>query len=144
MNRFARAAAWLSIASAFGGVPHVMEDLRYGQARNFHMTTVQFEWFSGAVAVVTAAAALACLSGARWGAAGVFVIGVLWSVLGAADHYRAFLPGTFREGLSSRVGVWLIVGLQLASALAAVGSLLRDRGLITSPGAPMRTGPPLS
>ncbi|TMK86023.1 MAG: hypothetical protein E6G44_05170 [Actinobacteria bacterium] len=125
MNRLARVAGWLSIVSLVGIVPHVMEDLRYGQAQNFHMTTVQFEWFSGAVAVVTTAAALACLSGARWGAAGVFVIGVLWSVLGATDHYRAFLPGTFREGLSSRVWVWLIVGLQGAAAIVAGVAALR-------------------
>src|SRR5207237_826014 len=81
--------------------------------------------FVAAVAVVTTAAALACLSGARWGAAGVFVIGVLWSVLGATDHYRAFLPGTFREGLSSRVWVWLIVGLQGAAAIVAGVAALR-------------------
>jgi len=119
VNRSARVAAWLSIASFLGIVPHVMEDVRYGQAANFHMTVVQFEWFAGAVALATAGCAMLCLAGWRSGAVGVLLIGLLWSVLGAIDHHRAFLPGTFRAGLSSRLWVFLIVGLQAASALAA-------------------------
>jgi hypothetical protein len=119
VNRFARLSAWLSVASLLGIVPHVMEDLRYGQAEHFHMTTGQFEWFSGAVVLATAAAAMASLAGLRWGAYAVLFIGVLWSVFGAADHYRAFLLGTFREGVSSRVWIWLLVGPQAAAALTA-------------------------
>lgn len=124
MNRSARIAAGLSIASLLGIVPHVMEDIRYGQARNFHMTIVQFEWFAGAIALATAGAALLCLAGWRSGALGVLLIAVLWSVLGAADHYQAFLPGTFRDGLSSRAWVFIIVGVQAAAALAAGLALL--------------------
>ena len=48
-------------------------------------------------------------------------------VLGAADHYGAFLPGTFRDGLSSRVWVWLIVGFQAAATIATAASLIRSR-----------------
>jgi hypothetical protein len=66
VNRSARVAARLSLASLLGIVPHVMEDLTHGQAENFHMTTVQFEWFSGLAVVATAAAALSCLSGFSW------------------------------------------------------------------------------
>ena len=131
MNRPARIAAWLSIASFVGIVPHVMEDLRYGQAHNFHMTTVQFEWFAGAIALITASAALLCLSGWRSGALGVLLIGLLWSVLGAADHYRAFLPGTFRTGLSSRAWVWSIVALQGAAAVTAALALRSSRATTT-------------
>ena len=127
MSRPARIAGWLSIASLLGIVPHVMEDLRYGQAHNFHMTTVQFEWFSGAIALATAGAAMLCLTGWRSGAVGVLIFGSLWSVLGAADHYGAFLPGTFRDGLSSRVWVWLIVGFQAAATIATAASLIRSR-----------------
>ena len=125
MNRAARVAAWLSIASLLGIVPHVMEDLRYGQAANFHMTTVQFEWFAGAVVLATAGAAMLCLAGWRSGAVGVLTFGALWSVLGAIDHHRAFLPGTFRDGLSSRAWVFLIVGLQAAAAIKAALCLKR-------------------
>lgn len=133
MNRAARIAAWLSIASFAGIVPHVMEDLRYGQAHNFHMTTVQFEWFSGAVALLTAGAAMLCLAGWRSGAVGVLLIGLLWSVLGAADHYRAFLPGAFRAGISSRCWIWLFAGLQAAAAIIAAVAVRR-----TSTRAPTR------
>ncbi len=136
MNRSARLAARLSIASLLGIVPHVMEDLRYGQPHNFHLTTVQFEWFSGAIALATASAALLCLAGWRAGALGVLLIGVLWSVLGAADHYQAFLPGTFRGGLSSRTWVFMIVGVQAAAALAAGMALLhagQTEGAVTPP-----------
>ncbi len=125
MNRPARLAAWLSIASLLGVVPHVMEDLRYGQAANFHMTTVQFEWFSGIVVLATAGAAMLCLAGWKSGAVGVLLIGLLWSVLGAADHYRAFLPGTFRDGLQSRVWVFVVIGLQAAAAITAALCLKR-------------------
>ena len=125
MNRPTRVAAWLSIASLVGIVPHVMEDVRYGQAANFHMTTVQFEWFAGAVVLATAGAAMLCLAGWRSGAVGVLTFGALWSVLGAIDHHRAFLPGTFRAGLSSRAWVFVVIGLQAAAALAAGSALLR-------------------
>jgi hypothetical protein len=125
VNRSARVAAWLSIASLLGIVPHVMEDLRYGQAVNFHMTTVQFEWFAGAIVLATAGAAMLCLEGWRSGAVGVLLFGVLWSVLGAIDHRRAFLPVTFRAGLSSRAWVFLIVGLQATAAVTAARSLLQ-------------------
>jgi hypothetical protein len=125
VNRPARIAGWTSIASLLGIVPHVMEDLRYGQAVNFHMTTAQFEWFAGAVVLASAGTAMLCLEGWRSGAVGVLLFGVLWSVLGAIDHHRAFLPGTFRAGLSSRVWVFLIVGLQAVAALAAGLALLR-------------------
>ena len=125
MNRPARIAGWLSIASLLGIVPHVMEDLRYGQAVNFHMTAVQFEWFAGAVVLATAGAAMSCLEGWRTGAVGVLLFGVLWSVLGAIDHRRAFLPGTFRAGLSSRAWVFMIVGLQAAAAIKAALCLKR-------------------
>jgi len=125
VNRPARLAAWLSIASLLGVVPHVMEDLRYGQAANFHMTTVQFEWFSGIVVLATAGAAMLCLAGWKSGAVGVLLIGLLWSVLGAADHYRAFLPGTFRDGLQSRVWVFVVIGLQAAAAITAALCLKR-------------------
>jgi len=124
VSRPARIAGWLSIASLLGIVPHVMEDLRYGQAHNFHMTTVQFEWFAGAVVLATAGVAMLCLEGWRSGAIGVLLFGVLWSVLGAVDHHRAFLPGTFRAGVPSRVWVFLIVGLQAVAALAAGLALL--------------------
>jgi len=127
VSRAARIAAGLSATSFLGIVPHVMEDLRYGQAQNFHMTTVQFEWFSGAVALATAGAALLCLAGWRSGAVGVLLVGLLWSVLGAVDHYRAFLPGTFRDGTSSRIWVLVTVGLQAAAAIAAGFALLRAR-----------------
>lgn len=122
MKAPAGVAPWLSIASLLGIIPHVMEDVRYGQAQNFHMTTVQFEWFSGVVVVATVAAAMASLAGSRWALYAVLVIGALWSVLGAADHSRAFLSGEFREGFSSRLWVWLLAGLQAAAAItAAVG-----------------------
>jgi hypothetical protein len=115
----ARVAAWLSIASLLGIVPHVMEDARYGQAQNFHMTTVQFEWFTGLAVLTTVAAAMSCMSGSRFGAYAVLLIGVLWAGLGAADHYRAFIPGGFRAGISSRCWVWLLAGLQAAAAISA-------------------------
>jgi hypothetical protein len=124
----ARVAAWLSIASLVGIVPHVMEDVRYGQAQNFHLTTVQFEWFSGVAVLVTAATALSCLSGSRFGAYAVILIGVLWAGLGAADHYRAFVPGDFRAGISSRCWVWLLVGLQAAAGVVMAGAALRLPG----------------
>jgi hypothetical protein len=129
VNRFVRAAGWLSIASFLGIVPHVMEDARYGQAANFHMTTVQFEWFSGLAALATATAALWCLSGSRYGAYAVLLVGALWAGLGAADHYRAFLPGSFRAGISSRTWIWLLAGLQGAAAICAAGAVrtLRSR-----------------
>jgi hypothetical protein len=119
-------AAWLSIASLLGIVPHVMEDARFGQPANFHMTIVQFEWFSGFVVVATAASALSCLSGSRLGTYSVLVIGVLWAGLGAADHVRAFLPGQFRAGVSSRCWVWLLVGLQAAAAICAALAIRRS------------------
>jgi hypothetical protein len=125
VNRSARWAAWLSIGSLLGIVPHVMEDLRFGQPRNFNMTTMQFEWFSGAVVLATAAVAMACLAGRRWGLFGVMLFGLAWSILGAADHLHAFLPGGFREGISSRLWVLFIVGFQAAAAAAAATSLLR-------------------
>jgi len=140
VNRPARLAAWLSIASFIGIVPHVMEDLRYGQAANFHMTTVQFEFFSGIVVLATAGAAMLCLAGWKSGAVGVLLIGLLWSVFGAADHYRAFLPGAFRDGLSSRAWVCLIVTFQIAAAVAATTSLLQSRESATSRAFNMRTG----
>jgi hypothetical protein len=121
----ARVAAWLSIASLLGIVPHVMEDARYGQAQNFHMTTVQFEWFSAFAVLSTAAAALSCLSGSRLGEYAVFLIGALWVGLGVADHYRAFLPGAFRAGISSRCWIWLAIGLQ-ASAMISAGMTMRS------------------
>ena len=133
MNRAARVAAWLSIASFAGIVPHVIEDARYGQAANFHITVVQFEWFSGAVVLLTAVAAMLCLAGWRSGDVGVLLIGLLWSVLGAVDHHRAFLPGAFRAGLSSRIWIWLIIGLQAAAAITAGVALRR-----TSTRAPTR------
>ena len=114
------------MASLLGIVPHVMEDVRYGQAQNFHMTTVQFEWFSAFVVGATAAAALWCLSGSRHGAYAVLVIGLLWAGLGAADHYRAFLAAPFRDGLSSRCWIWLLVGLQAAAAITAVLAMRRS------------------
>jgi hypothetical protein len=117
------------VGSLLGVVPHVIEDLRYGQARNFHMTTVQFEWFSGVVVLATAAAALGSMAGSRFGTIGVLAMGVLWSVIGAADHYRAFVPGDFRTGLSSRLWVWLLIGLQAAASVTAALALRRpDRG----------------
>jgi hypothetical protein len=119
VTRAGRVAGWLSIASLLGIVPHVIEDARYGQPQNFHMSVVQFEWFSGFVVLATAAAALWCLSGSRFGAYAVLLIGVLWAGLGAADHYRAFLPGAFRAGISSRCWVWLAVGLQAAATITA-------------------------
>lgn len=125
MNRFARWAAWLSIGSLLGIVPHVMEDLRFGQPRNFNMTTMQFEWFSGAVVLATVVMAMACLAGRRWGVVGVLLFGLAWSVLGAADHLHAFLPGGFREGLSSRLWVVFIVGFQAAAAVGAILALRR-------------------
>ena len=127
MNRAARLAGWLSIGSLIGIVPHVMEDVRYGQAQNFHMTTVQFEWFSGVVVLATATAALGAMAGSREGTIAVLAIGILWSVIGAADHSRAFIPGEFRTGLSSRLWIWLIVGLQAAAAVMAAVALTRAR-----------------
>jgi hypothetical protein len=119
VNAPARLAAWLSITSLLGIVPHVMEDARYGQAANFHLTILQFEWFSAFVVGATAAAALACLAGSRFGAYAVLVIGVLWAGLGAADHYRAFLPGPFRSGVSSRAWIVTFATLQASAAVCA-------------------------
>jgi hypothetical protein len=136
VNRSARLAARLSIVSLLGIVPHVVEDLRYGQAANFHLTTVQFEWFAGAMVLATAGAAMLCLERSRSGAVGVLMFGALWSVLGAVDHHRAFLPGTFRDGLSSRTWVFMIVGVQACAALAAGLALLhagRTEGAVTPP-----------
>jgi hypothetical protein len=114
------------MGSLLGVVPHVMEDVRFGQAQNFHMTTVQFEWFSGVAIAATGVAALACLSGSRLGAYGVMLIGTLWAVIGGVDHHQAFLPGAFRTGLSSRVWVWLLAGLQAAAAVVAAMAVGRS------------------
>jgi hypothetical protein len=134
VNRPARLAAGLSVASLVGIVPHVMEDLRYGQAANFHMSTVQFEWFSGVVVLATAAAAMACLSRSQWGAYAVVLIGAVWAVLGAADHLRAFLPGEFRSGLGSRLWIWLIVTLQAAASISAAVALLSAHAAVDGAG----------
>jgi hypothetical protein len=127
VRRAFRLAAWLSTSSLLGIVPHVMEDVRFGQARNFHMTTVQFEWFSGVAIAATAVAALSCFSGSRPGAYGVMVIGTLWAVIGGVDHHQAFLPGAFRAGLSSRLWIWMLAGLQAAAAVVAAIAVGRSR-----------------
>jgi hypothetical protein len=103
-----------------------MEDLRFGQPRNFNMTTMQFEWFSGAVVLATVATAMASLAGRRWGLVGVLLFGLAWSILGAADHLHAFLPGGFREGISSRLWVLFIVGFQGLAALSSLAALRVD------------------
>ena len=101
----------------------MIEDNARGVPQRFGLSAVQAEWLFGLFIAAQIMAALTSLGGRRWGTAAVLLIGLVWVVAALADHYAAFLPGTFRTGLPSRAWVWILVAFQGAAALFAARAL---------------------
>jgi hypothetical protein len=123
-----RLAAWLSVASLAAVVPHAIEDATLGVPQRFGLSPVAAGWLFGLFVAAQIAAAVAALEGRRWAPPAMVVIGAVWAAGALIDHAGAFQTGSFRAGLSSRVWVWSIVGLQSAVAFVA-GSVATSRRL---------------
>jgi hypothetical protein len=126
-SRRLRLAAWLSVASLAAVVPHAIEDAIMGVPQRFGLSPVVAGWLFGLFVAAQVAAAVAALEGWRWAPPAMVVIGVVWAAGALIDHPGAFQTGSFRAGLSSRVWVWSIVGLQGAVAILAGSVVLRRR-----------------
>jgi hypothetical protein len=123
-----RLAGWCSMASLAAIVAHGADDFAHGLPARVGVSNTTYMWVFGLIAMGTALAAGVAISGARWGAVVVVLIGIAWAAGAAADHYQAFLSDPFRESFSSRLWVWLIVGLQGAAAMLGARGLMRRRG----------------
>jgi hypothetical protein len=97
-------------------VPHVIEDSASHVPERFGLTPAAGRWLFGLFIAAQVVAALGAIDGRTWGASAVFLIGLVWVAAAVGDHYRAFMPSSFRDGLPSRAWVWILVGLQGAAA----------------------------
>ena len=127
-ERATRAAAWCSALSLLGIVPHVAEDMARRVPERFGLTSVSAGWLFGAFVALQVIAVVGALEGRGWALFLVVLIAAVWVSAEVADHYRAFLPGAFRQGLPSRAWVWLIVGLQAAAGAFAAQGIRARKG----------------
>jgi hypothetical protein len=121
-RRAARIAAWLSIASLAGIAPHVVDDSVHGGFHRIGMSDELYGWIVAVAVLATVLGAAGTLLGRRGGLPLLLAMAVLWSGVGLFEHHRAFLPVPFRETLSSRVWVWLLVGLQAGAAVSGLAA----------------------
>lgn len=131
-SRRLRLAAWLSVASLAGVVPHAIEDATLGVPQRFGLSRVAAAWLFGLFVAAQVGAMVAALEGRRWGPPAMVVIGLVWVVAAVVDHPGAFQAEAFRSGLASRLWVWTIVGLQAGAAVLAASVAFR-RGEEPSP-----------
>lgn len=87
--------------------------------------TTAATWMFGGILALQMMLALASVRDRRWGYGGILLLATAWVVVTTIQHSGAFLPGTFRTGLWSRLAVWGTVGFQ---AIAALASLTAFRG----------------
>jgi len=122
----ALAAALCSAGSLLGLVPHLMEDLVSGIPERFGISHLVFEWSMGVAVASTVVAAVLAVRGRRRALIAAAVIGVGWVLAAVLDHPGAFTPDAFREGLSSRLWVWIVTIGQGAAAVFAIAALRRS------------------
>jgi hypothetical protein len=126
-DRATRAAAWCSALSLAGIVPHVAEDMARSVPERFGLTSVSAGWLFGGFIALQVIVVVAALEGRRWGLPLVALVAAIWVSAAVLDHYRAFLPGPFRQGLPSRAWVWLLVALQAGAGGFAIRGILGRR-----------------
>ena len=119
-------AVTASVASLIGLVPHGADDVANGALSGFMISPTALAWGFGALVTGTVFAAVWGAAGSRRAMQTVRAAGMAWVVVALADHWRAFTPLDFRDGLSTRMWVWLIVGLQGAAAVCAHRALERE------------------
>lgn len=121
------AAAVLTALSPIAIVPHIVEDAGAGAFGRFGLEPDAASLIVGAAIAIQVLFAFGALRDHRWGYGGVLFFGVVWVLATVIDHPGAFLTGTFRAGLTSRLPVWGIIVLQGGAAIAALMSLRSTR-----------------
>ncbi len=121
-----RVALAASVVSFVGIIAHSMEDFLEGVPARFGLSMSAAAWLLGiAVAIQIGLLVVAAHGHNRAALAGVAVYGIGWVLAALADHPQAVLPGTFRQGFSSRAWVLFIIVGQAVAAVAAVIAVRR-------------------
>lgn len=122
-----RLAATASALSILGIVPHALEDFDRGIPERFGVSP---EAGASALALALTLQALAMIGSSSIGVArttslvALATIGAGWTFAAIIDHPSAFTTTPFRDGLESRLAVWLIVVPQLIAVVLAIRALI--------------------
>ncbi len=121
---YRRAALAASAVSFLGIIPHSIEDFLVGVPGDFGLSTSSAAWLLGIALTVQIGLLLVATSHHTGALVGVVVYGFGWVLAALVDHPEAVMPAPFRDGMSSRVWVLLIVAGQATAAVAAALALL--------------------
>lgn len=124
LSLYRRTALAASAVSFLGIIPHSIEDFLEGVPGAFGLSTSSAAWLLGIALTVQIGLLLIATSHHKGALVGVVVYGIGWVVAALVDHPDAVMPAPFRDGLSSRVWVLLIVAGQAMAAVAAALALL--------------------
>ncbi len=121
---YRRTALAASALSFLGIIPHSIEDFLAGVPGTFGLSTSTAAWFLGIALTVQIGLLLVATSHHRGALVGIVIYGIGWVIAALVDHPEALMPAPFRDGVSSRVWVLLIVAGQAMAAVAAALALL--------------------
>lgn len=124
---YRRTALAASAVSFLGIIPHSIEDFLEGVPGAFGLSTSTAAWLLGVALTVQIGLLLIATSHHQGALVGVVAYGIGWVVAALVDHPEAFMPAPFRDGISSRVWVLLIVAGQAMAAVAAALALLHRK-----------------
>ncbi len=124
---YRRTALAASALSFLGIIPHLIEDFLAEVPAAFGLSTSAAAWFLGIALTLQIGLLLVATSHHQGALAGIVIYGIGWVIAALVDHPEALMPGPFRDGVSSRLWVLLIVAGQAMAAVAAALALLHGQ-----------------